>query len=222
MRNFMSHTRFMLLWGLGSIASLFSAIIVGVLLFLTLGFFITAYLGDGIANLTTPLTIGIVSMWFGSIGLSMGLVFGSIQKAILRMHTRAPWRGWLLSSAIGGLVGAVATVLILASQIIGHFLMQVIPAPDTLLLWGFQFILIFFGSLGLCQTFALRQYSQGAWVWIIANLVAGVVLYCLIAFGALSLVATPPLAILVGFLIASAPGIVTGFALVWLMNSNWR
>ncbi|MEM9951698.1 MAG: hypothetical protein AAF846_08870 [Chloroflexota bacterium] len=222
MRNFMSNTRFMLLWGLGSIASLFSAIVVGFLLFVVIGLIVSAIMGEGLANLTPVFAMLIVGIWFGGVGMVMGWTVGGIQKAILRMHTREPWRGWLVSSAIGGFVGVIGTFAILASQIAGHFLMQVLPTPDTILWWFFQFILIFFGSLGLCQMFALRQYSRGAWVWILANLVAGVVLYSLVAFGWLSFITTPPLAIVAGFLVAAAPGIVTGFVLVWLMNSNWR
>ena len=99
---------------------------------------------------------------------------------------------------------------------------MVVPPPETLFWFGFQIAVILFGCLGFCQAFVLNYYVRGAWVWILANIVAGVVFFSLLAFGALSWAATPFITILLIFLIGAAPGIVTGFSLVWLVSTGWR
>ncbi|MGB7339069.1 MAG: hypothetical protein WBC91_09280 [Phototrophicaceae bacterium] len=214
--------RFMLLWAFGSIASLFASAIVGFVLFIAGGLLIGTIWGSQTTAISSTTSLFILGLLFGIIGLAMGLIFGSIQKSILRGHTREPWRGWLISSSIGGSLGVIAIAAILTTQSMGYIMMSVMPPPDTLLWFAFQILIIFFGCLGLCQMIALRQYVHGAWVWILANLVAGIVFYALIAFGFISWAVTLWIAIGLGLFVAAAPGIVTGFVMVWLINANWR
>lgn len=222
MRNLMTNTRFMLLWSLGSIVALFASAIVGFVLFMIGGFTAIAIWGEGIAELSADVALIFLAILFSSIGLAIGLVFGGIQKAMLRMRTREPWRGWLIASAIGGILAVDILAVLLFTEGAGYLMWTVMPPSETLFWFGFQIAVIFFGCLGLSQIFILNRYVRGAWVWILANMVAGVVLFSLLAFGALSLAVTPLLAIALIFFIAATPGIVTGFSLVWLISTNWR
>jgi hypothetical protein len=74
----------------------------------------------------------------------------------------------------------------------------------------------------LAKCFVLWRHVRGAWTWVLANLVAGLVLFSLIAAGAFTWATTPLLTIAVVVGLAVAPAIVTGFAMVWLINMNWR
>ena len=222
MRNLMTNTRFILLWSFGSIVSLFGSAIVGVVLFMIGGFAAIAIWGEDISMLSPGVALMFLTILFSSIGLAIGLVFGGIQKAMLRMRTREPWRGWLIASAIGGIIGVDTLAVLLFTETAGYLTWTVLPPPETLFWFGFQSSVILFGCLGFCQVFVLNYYVRGAWVWILANIVAGVVFFSLLAFGALSWAATPLIAILLIFLIGAAPGIVTGFSLVWLVSTGWR
>ena len=79
-----------------------------------------------------------------------------------------------------------------------------------------------FGVLALAQTVVLWQHVHGAWTWVLANLVGGIVMFSLIAAGAFTWALSPLWMILIVLGLAAAPAIVTGFAMVWLINMNWR
>lgn len=222
MRNLMTNTRFMLLWSAGSIVSLFASTIVSIVLLVAGGFVATFLFGEQSSAASPIALLLFLSVFFSSIGLASGLVFGSVQKTMLRMHTREPWRGWLIASSIGGVLGIDIVAVLLVVQGGGYLLWMVMPPIETLFWFGFQVAVVFFGCLGLSQMFVLWKFVRGAWVWVLANIVAGVVLYSLVAFGLLSLATSPLIVILLLFFVAASPGIVTGFALVWLISSNWR
>lgn len=222
MQNLMSNMRFMLLWSLGSIVSLFSSAIVTFLLLTIAGFVAIAIWGEEITELSADSSLIFLAILFSSIGLVIGLIFGAIQKAILRMRTREPWRGWLIASAIGGVIAVDILAVLLFIQGAGYVMWMVMPPSETLFWFGFQIAVIFFACLALSQVFVLSHYVRGAWVWVLANIVAGVVLFSLLIFGALSMAVSPLITIILIFLVAASPGIVTGFSLVWLMSTNWR
>lgn len=214
--------RFMLLWALGSIVSLFASAIVGFMILIGGSLVITAIWGADLVTMSPTTGWLVLGILLAVIGLAMGAVFGGIQKSILRGYTNDPWRGWLISSSIGACLGVFAISAILSTQVTGYIMMSVLPPPDILLWFAFQILVIFFGCLGLCQMLALRQYVHGAWVWILGNIVASIVFYCLSVFGVASWAVTMWLAIGLGLLVMASPGMVTGFVMIWLINSNGR
>jgi hypothetical protein len=75
---------------------------------------------------------------------------------------------------------------------------------------------------GICQASILWRYVNGAWAWVLANVVGGVVVFSLgIATASGAVVA--PFSVLVTVLaLSAAPCIVTGFAMLWLIHFNWK
>ncbi|MGJ3237089.1 MAG: hypothetical protein ACFE0Q_00130 [Anaerolineae bacterium] len=220
MRTLMSNFQFMLLWSLGSIVSLFGTTIITVIIVLIASLLTLFNLNQLILSGTTALLIlGVIAT---CIGLFSGLIYGNVQKTILRRHTREPWRGWLITSIVGHVVGFNLATALIFVQGIGYVTWAVLPSSETLMWFGFQVLVVIFGCVGISQMIALQQYVIGAWAWILANIVAGVVLFSLLAFGIFSWALTAPLVILSLFLVGASPGIVTGFAMVWLVASNWR
>lgn len=222
MRNLMTNFRFVILWSLGSVVAIIMALIAGFLILSLGGMTLTAIFGEEAALQPVAILWIFLIVLFSSIGLSAGLIIGWIQKSVLRMRTREPWRGWLIASAIGGAIGFNAVVFILAFQGYGYVMWMVMPSIETLLWFGFQGLVIFYGSLGICQAFALSHYVRGSWTWVMANIVAAIVLFSLLSVGIISSVATPLFSILLLLAVCGTPGIVTGFSMVWLMENNWK
>lgn len=155
------------------------------------------------------------------IGLMIGIILGTIQKRILRRHTNEAWGGWILSSTIGGMLGMVALVVIMGRQLTLSIMLLTLPTSLQLFWLGLQASVIPLGIVAFVQMFVLGRIVRGAWTWILANITAGIVLFSLIAFSGVWLV-TPLFSIPAAVLIACTPGIVTGFAMVWLLALNRR
>lgn len=222
MHSFMSNTRFILLWILAMVVALFATAITGIVLMFG-GSLAIAYMSTHQAVLSrlpapTLITLIVFSVW----GLWVGIIFGSIQKNLLRALTHAPWRGWLLAS-IGGMISGMLVLALLISGQATHMVMTLtLPNVNSLFWFGLQIAVIPLGCLGLVQSIVLGQYVRGAWTWTLANIVAGLVALSLILFGAFSWAVTPLMIIAVLLGVSAAPGIVTGFTLLWLLNFNRR
>lgn len=222
MRDILSNFGFLLQWMMGAAFALFATLVSIVVIFLG-GSFILMFLSHQHPENISPMNALIYSsVIYSLMGLTMGLIYGSVQKGLLRQKTHEPWRGWLIASAIGGLLGVDVTMLILAGQLVPYLHLMILPPPDALIWIGLQLATIPFGVLALAQCFVLWRHVRGAWTWVLANLVAGLVLFSLIAAGAFTWATTPLLTIAVVVGLAVAPAIVTGFAMVWLINMNWR
>jgi hypothetical protein len=221
MRDAFNNFGFMLQWIAGAAFALFATIVSMIVIFFG-GAMLLLFVLQQPENLSPTAAIVYSIVNYSLMGLAFGLIYGLVQKGLLRSKTNEPWRGWLIASAIGGVLGVDITLMIIATQIAQYLQWMVLPPTDVLIWVGLQAATIPFGILALAQCFVLWKYVHGAWTWVLANLVAGLVLFSLIAAGAFTW-ATSPLwmvAIVIG--LALAPAIVTGFAMVWLINMNWR
>lgn len=222
MRNIMTNMRFMLLWIPGTIVALFATAIVGLIVLMGGGIAVAFVWGKEVELAPPVISLLVILLIFSVVGFFLGLIFGSIQKSLLRSRTRDPWRGWTIASIIGGIIGVDVTILLIGGQMAQSFLFLTLPPTETLFWLGFQVSVIPLGCLALAQMVVLWQHVRGAWTWVLANITAGIVLFSLIAFGAVSWAVTPFMSILAVAAIMAAPGIVTGFAMLWLINLNWR
>jgi hypothetical protein len=222
MRDAFNNFGFMLQWIAGAAFALFATIVSFIVIFFGGALILMLIFQQGPETVSPTVMIAYSIFSYSLMGLAFGLIYGTVQKGLLRSKTDEPWRGWLLASAVGGVLGVDITLMIIATQIAQYLQWMVLPPPDALFWIGLQAATIPFGILALAQCIVLWKYVYGAWTWVLANLVAGLVLFSLIAAGVLTW-ATSPLwmvAIVIG--LALAPAIVTGFAMVWLINMNWR
>lgn len=221
MQQVMTSFRFILLW----IPATIFALVASLISFATIlfgGSLVALYIwgredaisGDGILIFMLIL--------YSLMGLAMGLLYGSTQKVLLRQKTDEPWRGWTIASVIGGIIGVDLTIILVGRQVAEYLLWFVMPPPEMLFLLSIQITTIPFACMGLAQMFVLGRHVRGSWVWVLANIVGGLVLFSLIATGVFTLGATPLLSIAALLAVGAAPGIVTGFAMIWLLNFNWK
>jgi hypothetical protein len=222
MRNAFNNVSFMVQWMAGGAFALFATLISFIVIFVG-GSFLLMMISHQRPESLNPMFAFVYSFASYSImGLALGLIYGGMQKGLLRWKTDEPWRGWTIASAIGGVVGVDITFMLIGGQIAQYLRWMTLPPPDALIWIGLQAATIPFGVLALAQCFVLMNYVRGAWVWVLANLVSGIVLFGLIAAGALSWATSPLWMVGVILGLSLAPAIVTGFTMVWLLNMNWR
>jgi hypothetical protein len=222
MRDAFNNFGFMLQWIAGAAFALFATIVSIIIIFVGGTMLLLFISQQQPENLSPTVAIVYSVVNYSLMGLAFGLIYGMVQKGLLRSKTDEPWRGWLIASAVGGVLGVDLTLLLIGGQVAQYLQWMTLPPPDALFWIGLQAATIPFGILALAQCLVLWKYVYGAWTWVLANLVAGLVLFSLIAAGVFTW-ATSPLwmvAIVIG--LALAPAIVTGFAMVWLINMNWR
>lgn len=221
MRNVMSSFRFILLWIPATIFALVASLIsFGTVLFggSLVAMFIWGQ-NDGVSGDGILIFMLIL---FSLMGLAMGLLYGNAQKALLRQKTDEPWRGWTIASVIGGIIGLDLTIMLVGRQVAEYLMWFVMPPPEMLFLLSIQITTIPFACIAFAQMFVLGRHVRGAWTWVLANIVGGLVLFSLLATGIFAMATTPLLSIAALLAIGAAPGIVTGFAMIWLLNFNWK
>jgi hypothetical protein len=214
----LTSVRFMLLWVLGSLAGLLvtavGTLIVTVIVSIALGFF---YLSN--SNPASPAMQGIVMVGFTCIGALLGLVWGSLQKFVTCQKYQVQFRWWRRLSTLGGGIGMGLSAIALSVPIKMMLLNMRLPDYRIFLFYGILPILIPLMCIGIAQFFVLNRYVHGAWAWILANVVGGLVVYALL-FG---LVTSGIAVLVIPVLFAlAAPAIVTGFAMLFLFQFNAR
>jgi hypothetical protein len=222
MRNVLTSMRFILFWMLGSVIALYGTVLLAIIVL-----FASSLVAAFIFMITQQeLTlIGVMiftAVVYSLIGLIMGLIIGNVQKTLLRQKTDELWQGWVIASVLGGIIGLNITGFTVGKQIMTMITSLTIPPQETIFVLGLQLLVIPLAILGICQAFILMRYVHGAWVWVLANVVGGAVVFSL-GIATATGVMIAPFSVLVTILVLSiVPGIVTGFAMVWLLNFNWK
>lgn len=214
----LTSVRFMLLWIPGSLLAMGVTVVIAFLTLLVgaiiLGYY---YLTGG--NTLNPVTYALALGGFAFVGAVMGLVTGIIQQSLMQQKFRGVFRGWRIASILSGAMGLLLSALALGAPLKQALATLTLPNQGTLLVYGAVPIVIPLTCLGIAQWFILQRYVYGAWAWILANVVAGLVFFALLVAtltgGALVM---PILAVAV----VASPGIVTGFAMLWLFQFNAR
>jgi hypothetical protein len=140
------------------------------------------------------------------VGFSFGLSIGILQKWLARRYLHADLLYWRRLSAFGGILGG-ATIFVIEGDPFGYG--QLFGPPSS----GFILaIVIFLVVVSGMQWFSLRHHTQGAWLWLLANVI-GVVVWNPILTGNFE----PNI-----FLIPALQGAVTGMTLLWLLGTSRR
>ncbi|MEL6406887.1 MAG: hypothetical protein AAFR81_21125 [Chloroflexota bacterium] len=222
MRGFGNNLSFMFLWILGWLW-----IIVAGLLFTSLGVMVSGTLAIALWVQEEQFLVRMdflllfALLMAGLVGLLIGITLGIVQKRILRRYTDDAWGGWVIASSIGGALGMVVLVLLMGRQLTTSILLLTVPSSVQLFWLGLQVSILPLSIVAIVQMFVLWRVVRGAWTWVLANTTAGIVLFSLIAFSGVWRVA-PLFSIPAVVFIACTPGIVTGFAMVWLLAFNRR
>jgi len=223
MRNIISSVRFMLLWVVSSVFSLFTILIVSVILVAIFG-----VIGGilWVARQHTPTLMEVIifnTILYTIIGIVMGLLLGVSQQYLIRLKSGEAFRGWVLASTIGSVIGANATFYVLAHQI-AEFSFTNLPPKEMLIFYAFELVLIPLLCLSFVQMLVLWQYVRGVWTWVVAHLVGGLVLVSLVAAGLTHITNIAVASTLYGTLlllfVSAVPGIITGFTMLWLLLFN--
>jgi hypothetical protein len=213
----LTSVRFMVLWILGNMAALYATLFVGVLAIIASVIIVAiAALTPSVPTATVAAVLVLAA--FAFIGAMMGLITGSIQKGVLRQRYRARFDGWVLASVIGGALGMLITAIIIGEPIRQSIANLTLPKREAFIFYGALPAVVPLAGLGALQTVVLLRYAKAAWLWLLANVVSGLVLFALL----LSLTSGGLVlwVLLIG--VSAAPAIVTGFALLWLLTFNAR
>lgn len=222
MRNVLTSMRFMLLWILGSVIALYGTALLSIIVL-----FVSSLVAAFIFMMTQQELTLIVAMVFTAvvysiIGLIVGLIIGNMQKTLLRQKTDEFWQGWVTASIFGGIIGLNITGFTVGKQVMTMITSLTIPPQETIFILGLQLLVIPLTILGICQTFILMRYVHGAWVWVLANVVGGIVVFSLGIATATGVMIAPFSIIVIILALSFVPGIISGFAMVWLLLFNWK
>ena len=221
MRGVFSNLRFMLMWVVGGVFALYSSLLAAIIIFIG-GGVLAFVIWSGYDQLPdTPSVIIYSFAVYSLIGLAFGLIIGSIQKPLLRQKTDEFWQGWRIASIIGGILGVDILAALLVQQTGFFFNIRTLPPAELLWVMALQVLVIPLALLSFCQMFVLARYVRGAWTWVLAHVVAGIVLFSLLMTGIVASSGAFLLGLLLLLAVSTAPMIVTGFAMIWLLNVNW-
>lgn len=218
MQDLMTSTRFLLLWVMSGIAACLSTLFFAVSIscgLLVMVAIAASILQRDVGNNTMLLLLVADLALIGSIS---GFIVGNLQKGILQQKSRESFDGWLIVSTIGGAVGAVVTFFILSSQIAPFLIEQRIPTPDQITVYMMELMVIPAGVMGVAQAMVLVRYVKGAWAWVLANMVGGVVFVTLLLSGWFMASGSPIIGLVILLGISATPAIVSGFAMLWLLQ----
>lgn len=185
------------------------SIVVTLILFVPVAFLFGAF-GLTLINSSVEDTL-ISGMMMVLAGGAIGLSVGVLQRYVLTnvLYWTADY--WRLSSTIGGIIGAIVIgvlTLITNQYLLEDMLFTVAAMP------------IFATVLGLTQMVALRVAVRQSWLWVLANLVGGLVFSGLAMRNSLDPRAWGELlgGLGLGVLAATAQGIVTGYIMLFLFE----
>jgi hypothetical protein len=217
MYKVMTSVRFMVLWLAGGLVTLVLAAIAAA--FSLLGLSLTtgiAYMVGGYSLRYVLLALALLFMTL--FGLVAGFVAGALQKSTMRQKYDAQFRWWRTLSALGGGLGMFLTGIALNVPLQRILLTWTLPSKNIILFYGALPVVLPLAVMGLLQWFVLQRYVHGAWTWILANGVGGLVLYSLLVSTVLTGGITLPLLLVA----VVAPWIISGFTMIWLFQFNSR
>lgn len=217
MYKIMTSVRFMFLWLVGGLFTLALASIVAA--FALIGLSLTtgiAYIVGGYS--LRYVLLGLALLFMSLFGLVTGLIMGTLQKSTMQQKYQAQFRWWRTLSALGGAAGMFLTGVALNVPLQRMLLTWSLPSKQVMLFYGALPLVLPLITMALLQWFVLQRYVVGAWTWILASGVGGLVMYSLLV----STVVTGGLSLPLALIALVAPWIVTGFTLVWLFQFNSR
>jgi len=222
MNNLLTSMRFMVMWIIGNVVSLYASLIMALIIGLLSTLIATFFWTTGRAEPGTMSALLFSLIVYSLIGTMVGLLVGSIQKSLLRQKTDEDWQGWIIASIMGAILAVNVTGFLVGRQLIALVSTLTLPAKEVLLLMAIQVFLIPFACISMFQTTILMRYVRGSWAWILGNSVAGIVMFSLIAasFGSGAIAALTMVGTLL--LLSVVPGIITGFTMIWLIHFNWK
>lgn len=151
-----------------------------------------------------------------SVGGIVGFAVGLLQKVVIRRYFQIEFHNWQRTSVVGGMIAA--SIMAVAMNSLTSYMSanywQLIDSGQFAFLNTLTTILpmvLYVTILAAVQVVILRQYVMSAWLWILANTVAGLTFSMLLAN------AFEP-GIGNWLLAAIAQGAVTGFAMLWLLH----
>jgi hypothetical protein len=222
MRNVLTSMRFMLFWILGSVLALYGTVVLTIIILFASSLVAAFIFMITQQELTVFAAVLFTAVVWSVIGLLLGLIIGSVQKSLLQQKTEESWQGWIIASALGGIIGLNITGFTVGRQIMTLIATLTIPPKEAILLLGLQLLLIPLATIGICQASILMRYVNGAWAWVLANVVGGIVVVSLGVATATGAIVAPFSVLIIVLALSAAPGIVTGFAMLWLLNFNWK
>jgi hypothetical protein len=222
MRNVLTSMRFMVFWILGSVIALYGTVVLTIVVLFASSLVAAFIFMITQQELTFLAALIFTAVVWSLIGLLMGLIVGSVQKSLLQQKTEESWQGWIIASALGGIIGLNITGFTVGRQIMTLIATLTIPPKEAIIVLALQLLLIPLATLGICQAGILMRYVHGAWTWVLANVVGGIVVVSLGIATATGAIVAPFSVIITVLALSAAPGIVTGFAMLWLINFNWK
>ncbi|MCU0511639.1 MAG: hypothetical protein MUE40_03620 [Anaerolineae bacterium] len=184
-----------------------------VMIFSAVFSFVTGLIGLNVLTRSYPDLLSLVS--FAAIaailGGSIGYSLGHIQRYLLRRHLYWTADGWRRASVVGGVVGGLAAggaVSLLSDAARLNDMWLLLPMP------------VYITVVSVFQWAALRPATRQAWLWVLANLVGGLVYSGLIVMNqppAYSRTYEETTLLLFGLAVL-AQGFITGFVMLWLFE----
>jgi len=203
-------TKFWTRWLSGSLLVWPLSLVIGGVLFVpiafTLGSLIPALDGFG-SNMSTREALfgGVVIL---IIGTAIGFSVGYVQRNIFRSVLYWTADGWTTASTIGGFAGAVVSgaVMYVADS----------PPNDTL---SVVLMPVYIGCVGTAQWVTLRVATRSAWLWVLANIVGGLVFSGLMFRNTGMFFLTDGIGPLIMWAAsAAAQGAITGYVILYLFE----
>lgn len=154
--------------------------------------------------------------WFMAIalmtipGIVVGYTVGDRQENLIDTHLRWTLRGWTRWSMAGGLIGGFLVI-------IKTLFLETLTSHQFLLMSNMPIYVL---CLSIAQWQILRQVAREAWLWILGNVVGGIVFSGVLFLNQPSAELPAYIWIVLGLwgLATLAQGAITGILILWLYD----
>jgi len=211
-------TRFWLAWIAASLLVyplvIAFALAFSMIWFPTIGAMFPAF--DGVTPTSTATTHIVTLLTLVGFGGIVALTVGILQANVIKRYFHFELKYWKRATAIGGLVGAPVTAFALFG-LYDYMYANYMPLFNSGQFEAYNVLLnalpmvMYVTVMSVVQVVVLREYVRNAWLWILANAVAGFM------FSMLVTVTFRP-GFIDWFLAAVAQGAITGFAMLFLLH----
>lgn len=152
-----------------------------------------------------------VVVFGGMVAFAVGL----LQARVVKRYFRYELQHWKRATAIGGAIAIpvmLVVMIVLDAYMANNWQLREFGGFETMnMIMSIAPMTLYVSIMSVVQAFVLRKYVRDAWLWILANAVAGFM------FSMVFVTAFSP-SVWNWLLAAVAQGAITGFAMLWMLQ----
>lgn len=221
MNRLVTSTRFLISWISLTVVGLITVLLGS--LAVIIGFLFVSRILINVVGLSDLLLRGLYVAVIILMAVVIGGIIGGLQRGALRRKFPVYFTGWVRSSIVGSagglLIGSLIFLFSLDHIRINNIETLTLPDQRFALFMILAPVILPVVGMGIGQSFVLGRYVRAAWLWALAYIVSILAFMVLMGAGFLA-IGTAILPIIYWVFALIAPGIITGFAVLFLMLAS--